>query len=104
MPDLPSMAILLVQHKITDLEAFLGTYAEYAEARERDGVTEEHIFQPNDDPQTIVVIAFFDTTEAAENHLTFLREQVWTSAAALQGMGGEPHGMVLREVDTGSKT
>jgi hypothetical protein len=51
-----------------------------------------------------VVIAFFDTTEAAKNHLTFLREQVWTSAEALQGMGGEPHGMVLHEVDNGSET
>lgn len=104
MPDLPSVAILLVHHPITDLETFLGTYAEYAEAREHDGVTEEHIFQPNDDPQTIVIMAFFDTTEAAENHLTFLREQVWTSAAAAQGMGGQPHGMVLHEVDIGSET
>jgi hypothetical protein len=104
MPDLLSMAILLVQHQITDLELWLGTYAEYAEAREQLGVTEAHIYQPNDDPQTIVVIAFFDTNEAAENCLTFLREQVWTSAAAVRGMGGEPHAMVLHEVDTGSKT
>ncbi len=104
MPDLLSMAVLLVQHQITDLETFLGSYAEYAEAREQGGVKEAHIFQPNDDPQSIVVIAFFDTTEAAENHLTFLRERVWTSAAALQGTGGDPHGMVLHEVDIGSKT
>jgi heme-degrading monooxygenase HmoA len=104
MPDLLSMAILLVLHKITDLEAFLGTYAEYEEAREQDGVTEAHILQPDDDPQTIVVIAFFDTAEAAENHRTFLREQVWTSTSAVPGMGGEPRAMVLHEVDTGSKT
>jgi len=104
MPDLLSMAILLVHHQITDLETFLGTFAEYEEARTQDGVTEAHIFQPGDDPQTIVVICFFDTTEGAENHLTFLREQVWTSAAAARGMGSEPHGMVLHEVDIGPKT
>ncbi len=51
-----------------------------------------------------MVIAFCDTTEAAENFKTFLREQVWTSSAAVQGMAGEPHAMVLHEVDTGSKT
>ncbi len=98
------MPILLVQHQITDLEVFLASFAEYEGARERDGVTEAHIFQPNDDPQTVVVIVFFDTTEAAENHLTFLREQVWTSAAAARGMGSQPHGMVLHEVDIGSET
>lgn len=32
-------------------------------------------------------MAFFDTAEAAENHLTFLREQVWTSAAVARGIG-----------------
>ncbi len=107
MPDLLSMAVLLVQHQITNLKTWLGTYAKYAkyaEAWEHDGITKTHIFRPDDDPKYIVVIAFCDTTEAAENFRTFLREQVWTSAASVPGMAGEPHAMVLHEVDTGSKT
>jgi hypothetical protein len=96
------MAILLVHHDITDLETWLDTYAKYAEAREQGGVRDAHIYQPHDNPKSIVVIHYFDTTEAAENFRTFLREQVWTGAA--RGMNSEPHAMILREVDIGPKT
>jgi hypothetical protein len=99
MPDLLSMAVLLVQHQITDLETWLGTYAKYEEARDQGGVKEAHILQPDDDPKSIVVIHFFDRTEAAENFRTFLREQVWTSTGTVRGMGGEPHAVILHEVD-----
>jgi heme-degrading monooxygenase HmoA len=104
MPDLLSMAVLLVQHQITDLETWLASYAKYAEAREQGGVKEAHIYQPDDDPQSIVVIHFFDTTEAAENFRTFLREQVWTTTGTMQGIHSDPHAMILQEVDIGSKT
>lgn len=103
MPDLLSMPVLLVQHDITDLETWLDTYAKYAEAREQRGVTEAHIFQPHDNPKSIVVIHFFDTIEAAENFRTFLRDDVWTSIGAARGMGSEPHAVILREVDIGSE-
>ncbi len=56
MPDLLSMAMLLVQHQITDLETWLGTYtkyAKYAEAWEQDGITKTHIFRPDDDPMSM---------------------------------------------------
>jgi hypothetical protein len=93
------MAVLLVEHHVTDLDTWLHTYTSYAAQREQGGVKEAHVFQPDNDPQYIVVIHFFDTTEAAENFRTFLREQVWTSAAP--GMGGDPRAMILHEVDAG---
>ena len=95
------MAVLLVQRHITDLDTWLQTYARYAPEREQRGVKAAHVLQPDNDPQYIVVIHFFDTTEAAENFRTFLREQVWTSAKDVRGMGGEPVAMILREVDAG---
>jgi heme-degrading monooxygenase HmoA len=101
MPDWLPMAVLLVQHHITDLDTWLHTYASYAAEREQGGVKAAHVLQPDNDPQYIVVIHFFDTTEAAENFRTFLREQVWTSAGATPGMGGEPLAMILHEVDAG---
>ena len=104
MPNLLPMAILYVEHHITDLDVWLQTYARYAPEREQAGVRAAHIYQPDDDPHRIVVIHLFDTPEAAENFRTFLREQVWTSSEALPGLGSEPHTMILHEVDTSSKT
>ena len=101
MPDLLPMAVLLIQHKITDLDVWLETYANYASEREQAGVKEAHILQPDDDPQYIVVIHFFDTANAAEEFRTFLRERVWTSTGETRGMGSEPQAMILHEVNTG---
>ena len=70
MPDLLPMAVLLIQHKITDLDVWLETYAKYASEREQAGVNAAHILQPDDDPQYIVVIHFFDTADAAEEFRT----------------------------------
>ena len=98
------MAVLLIHHHITDLDTWLHTYLRHAPAREQAGVRVAHVLQPDDDPHYIVVIHFFDTTEAAENFRKFLREQVWTSTEAAPGMGGEPHTMILHEVHTGSQT
>jgi len=94
------MAVLLVQHHITDLDTWLDTYARYAPEREQGGVKEAHVFQPDNDPQYIVVIHFFDTTEAAEHFRTFLREQIWTSTD-VRGLRSDPQAMILHEVDAG---
>jgi heme-degrading monooxygenase HmoA len=101
VPDLLPMAVLLIQHKITDLDVWLDTYANYASEREQAGVKAAHILQPDDDPHYIVVIHFFDTIDAAEAFRTFLRERVWTSTGETRGMGSEPQAMILYEVDTG---
>ena len=90
MPDLRPMATLLFRYHITDLETWLRTYAGYAPAREHAGVKAAHVLQPDDDPHHILVILFFDTTEAAENFRTFLREQVWTSTEAVPGWPASP--------------
>jgi hypothetical protein len=101
MPDCLPMAVLLIQHRITDLDMWLDTYARYAPERAQGGVKAAHILQPDNDPQYIVVIHFFDTTAAAENFRMFLRENVWTSAGDVRGMSGEPLAMILHEVDAG---
>jgi len=55
---------------------------------------------PDNNPQYIVVIHFFDTTEAAENFRTFLREQIWTSTD-VRGLRSDPQAMIQHEVDAG---
>ena len=64
------------------------------------GVKAAHVLQPDNNPQYIVVIHFFDTTEAAENFRTFLREQIWTSTD-VRGLRSDPQAMIQHEVDAG---
>lgn len=101
MSDFLPMAVLHVEHRITDLDTWLQSYARFAREREQGGVREAHVLQCDDDPQQIVVIHFFDTIEAAENFRTFLREQVWNSPEAVPGMSSAPRAIILHEVDTG---
>jgi hypothetical protein len=44
---------------------------------------------------------YFDTTDAAKNYRTFLRDQVWSSSSS--GLASHPHGLILHEVETAAK-
>ena len=94
------MPVLHIEHRIVDLDTWLRDFASRAPAREQAGVTEIHILQAEDDPQYIVEHLSFDTTDAAKNYRTFLREQVWSSSSP--GLASHPHGLILHEVETSS--
>jgi hypothetical protein len=67
------MPILHIEHAITDLDTWLGAFRKFAPARERAGVLEAQVFQPDDDPNYIVINLRFETTDAAVNFHKFLR-------------------------------
>jgi hypothetical protein len=93
--------VLHIEHQITDLNAWLQTFAKFAPAREQAGVTAARVFQPDDDPKYIVVNLTFETAEAATNFRTFLREMVWKSPDTSPALVGQPRAVVLNEVPTG---
>jgi hypothetical protein len=95
-----AMPVLHIEHQISDLPTWLQAFGRFAPARQQAGVTAEQIFQPDDDPNYIVVNLQFETAEAATKFRTFLREVIWQSPEASPALVGQPRAVVLNEVPT----
>lgn len=92
------MAILHIEHPITDLDTWLQAFTTFASAREQAGVLETHVYQPDDDDHYIVVNLRFESAFAAEKFREFLAQNVWASPAASPGLAGTPATRILNEV------
>ena len=95
------MAILHIEHEISDLTTWLETFKRFAPARELAGVQQAEVFQPTDDPNHIVVHLRFETAEAASNFRTFLSDVIWASSENSPALAGAPTARVLTEVEMG---
>lgn len=84
-------------HAITDISSWLEAFAQFAAVRKAAGVTEEHIWQPVEDPQYVVVDLKFETTTAAAAFRSFLYERVWSAEPSV--MVGSPSAVVLTEAE-----
>jgi hypothetical protein len=92
------MAILHIEHEISDLATWLEAFQRFAPAREGAGVTNTQVWQPDDDPRYVFVHLTFDTADAAANFRTFLNQVVWASPEASPALVGAPIARVLTEV------
>lgn len=92
------MAILHIEHEISDLATWLEAFQKFAPAREGAGVTHTQVWQPDDDPRYVVVHLTFENADAAANFRTFLRQVVWASPEASPALVGAPIARVLTEV------
>jgi hypothetical protein len=92
------MAILHIEHEISELTTWLDAFNKFAPAREQAGVRHTAVYQPADDPNYIVVNLKFDSVEAASNFRTFLRDAIWKSPEASPALVGVPTARVLTEV------
>ena len=92
------MAILHIEHEISDLQTWLEAFQKFAPAREGAGVTHTQVWQPDDDPHYVVVHLTFDTPDAAAKFRAFLRQVVWASSEASPALVGAPTARVLDEV------
>ena len=89
------MATLHIEHPITDFGTWNAAFARFADARSRAGVREQRVLRPVDDPAYVVVDLDFDTVEAAEKFLGFLRANVWASTQNAPALAGKPQARVL---------
>jgi hypothetical protein len=96
------MATLHIEHRITDLETWLGAFTKLEEARKRAGVRAQRVCQPVDDDKYIYIALDFDTVEEAAAFKAFLETTVWSSAEASPALGGTPTARVLNQVSTTS--
>jgi hypothetical protein len=92
------MATLHIEHPISDLQAWLGAFNRFEEAREKAGVRSHRVHQPVDDDKYIYVTLDFDSVERAAAFKSFLEETVWASAEASPALAGTPKARVLSEV------
>ncbi len=92
------MPLLHIEHGITDLDAWLKAFDRYEPQRSAAGVKTARISQPADNLQHVVIDLEFESTDAAANFHTFLREKVWPSTDASEVITGTPKAVILTEV------
>lgn len=89
------MAVLHIEHPITDYDTWRSAFDGFADARAAAGVLRHNIQRPIDDDAYIVVDLTFETSEKAQEFLSFLRTVVWASRTASPALAGDPVGKVL---------
>jgi len=92
------MTTLRIEHPITDYQVWKTAFDGFAEARANAGVRGFMIRQPVDDPHYLMLDLEFDTADRAEAFAQFLKQHVWSSAAASPGLAGAPQTRILHLV------
>jgi hypothetical protein len=89
------MATLRIEHEIHDFQTWQAAFDSLAEVRAKAGVRRFAIRQPVDDRTYLMLDLEFDTAEQAEGFAAFLRERVWSSAAASPALAGAARTRIL---------
>lgn len=89
------MAILHIEHPITDFVVWRGAYDAFAAHRHAAGVRTERVCRPVDDPHYVLVDLDFASCDQASAFLAFLNETVWASPTNSPALAGRPSGRVL---------
>jgi hypothetical protein len=97
-----AMAILHIEHPISDLRTWLEAFNRFEGARKKAGVRSQRIHQPVDDDRYIYLRLEFDGVEEATAFKSFLENTVWASAESSPALVGTPTARILAEVDPGS--
>ena len=93
------MPILHIEHEVSDLAVWLDAFTKCAPAREQAGVTRTEVFQPNDDPNYIVINLSFENEDAAANFRSLVIERIWASPDSAPALVGAPIARILTEVE-----
>jgi hypothetical protein len=89
------MAILHIEHAISDFAVWTAAFGRLAERRRSAGVRHEQVCRPVDDPHYVLVELDFPTVQQAQAFLQFLIESVWSSSDSSPALSGKPFGRVL---------
>jgi hypothetical protein len=89
------MTTLHIQHAITDFGTWESAFNRFADARGRAGVRAQRVQRPVDNPKFVVIDLDFDSIDAAQSFLGFLRTQVWGNPESSPALAGTPETMIL---------
>lgn len=93
------MPVLHIEHEISDLAVWLDAFNKVAPARAAAGVTRTEVYQPDDDPNYVVINLSFENIDAASKFREFLINQIWSSPNSAPALVGPPTARVLSEVE-----
>ena len=93
------MFTLHIEHPVTTFDAWKAAFDRFAPIRLDAGVRSHQISRPLDDAAYVLIDLDFDSTDAAEKFLTFLRNQVWASPQNAPALVGTPHVKILESVE-----
>lgn len=88
------MATLLIEHSISDFDAWHDAFGRFAARRKEGGVLSERIMQPVGDPHYVLIDLEFATVEAAQRFQQFLETQVWSNPANSPALEGRPRSRI----------
>ena len=92
------MVTLHIEHPIVDYATWSAAFARFEPVRRQAGVQHERVQRPIDDPAFIVVDLDFETAQAAEQFVGFLRANVWSNPDNSPGLAGTPVTRILEAV------
>jgi len=96
------MAILHIEHPITDFGTWKAAFDRFAKARGESGVRGHRILRPVDDAHYVVVDLDFQTVGQAERFLDFLQTRVWSSSLNAPALVGTPQTRILEPAEVTS--
>jgi hypothetical protein len=92
------MAILHIEHAISDYETWKRAFDSDPLQREQSGVRRYRVFRPADDPNYIFLDLEFDTAGEAQSFRVTL-EDLWASRRAAPALAGKPQARILETVE-----
>lgn len=92
------MANLLIRHKVADYDAWKKVFDEFIETRRESGETSWRIWHPHDDPNNIVLLFGWESTEKAK---AFMARSDLKAAMEEAGVLEPPDFYFLDELDRG---
>jgi len=81
------MALLLIQHRVADYDAWREVYDSVADMQEFAEVTSESVHRMVDDPDNVLVLHYFDSVDKARD---FTRLPQLKETMQRAGVQGEP--------------
>lgn len=93
------MAMLQIEHPVTDFATWKATFDRFATAREQSGVRGYRILRPVDDTHYVIVELDFQTAGEAAKFLDFLQTRVWAAAQDAPGLAGTPQTRILESAE-----
>jgi len=89
--------IILVQHKVSDFDAWKLVFEEHGDIRRRHGATGHVLYRGLDDPNEVTIVNFFPSREQAQ---AFLADPSLKEAMDRGGVISEPRLTWADEVET----
>lgn len=81
------MALTVVLHRVKDYQAWRKAYDEFAPGQKAGGVTSESVYHAKEDPNSVLVLHYYPSMEAAE---AFVASPALRDAMQRAGVEGIP--------------